>query len=298
MNLAGLNAATRSLQQSWLQHSGLQSIDEEVLGDEVVLPSEDGSWLLDQHLNAGWQYIKWGLKLQKEDAECVPADLVRNFMKILLKGPHDDATPEEVGQMVESQAGRKKVMQEMLKAKLTLVPIYCSDHWTLIVLKNTAEGKVVEYRGSLKVESAACRNYSSRFLQEISELELPARCNAAMQPTGTGQCGSFVLHWMEQACRNECKNEVHSSAGWPTNEVWGGRLKTLMKMLEKEQNKLKEDAKKQQDKDAAKKEKEKKQEEKKKKAGKVKDDVAVLADAATSALKAMCFTMFIHRLYV
>ena len=71
-----------------------------------------------------------------------------------------------------------------------------------------------------------------------------------------------------------------------------------MKMLEKEQKKLKEDAKKQQDKDAAKKEKEKKQEEKKKKAGKVKDDVAVLADGATSALKAMRFTMFIHRLYV
>ena len=268
-----------------------EMIDEEVVGDEVEVPPEDGSWLIDQRLNVGWQYIKWGLKLQKEDAECMPADLVRNFMRILLEGPHENATPEEIGQMVESQAGRKKVTQEMLKAKLTLVPIYCSDHWTPIVLKNTAEGKVVEYRDSLKVESAACRNYASRFLQEMKELELPARCNAAMQPAKTGQCGSFVLHWMEQVCRNVCKNEVHSSAGWPTNEVWGARLKTLMKMLEKEQKKLKEDAKKQQDKDAAKKEKEKKQEEKKKKAGKVKDDVAVLADAATSALKVMCFTM-------
>ena len=77
-------------------------------------------------------------------------------------------------------------------------------------------------------------------LQLLSELELPDRRNLAMQTVGSTTCGAFVLFWMEQVCRAKLLNEAGSSMGWPSAGLWGGRLKSLVDMLLKEQVKLKQ----------------------------------------------------------
>ena len=54
---------------------------------------------------------------------------------------------------------------------------------------------------------------------------VPPRCNSAFQAAGSGQCGQFVLHWINDQIRKFLGEG--SSAGYPDPEFWSGRIQTL-----------------------------------------------------------------------
>jgi hypothetical protein len=251
----------RNLMQKWLRECGMRCDDDFWGAHHVQIPNQDGSVLLEQHINVAWKYMEWGLQLK--GAECVPPDLLSTFMKCLLEGPPEDADAEFIQNMEKAQAERKKLLMKMLEAKLCLVPVYCCNHWTLVVVKNTPEGIQIKYRDSLSKACRVCKLYAGRAVKELVGLEMPDRCNAAMQEPGSGMCGTYVLQWMEMECRSACLNEVWSSAGWPKPHVWGDRVYNLMSMMQKEEHKAIEEAQKETDKVQALHQKARKKKEKK-----------------------------------
>ena len=138
-----------------------------------------------------------------------------------------------------------------LKVKLCFTPICCSGHWVLLevaVAEAAAGGSELQvtYRDSLKIPSAACRHYAELAVQNLLGMEgLPAgRANAAVQPEGSGVCGCYILHWMEQSCRRVVHGEPACSTGWPSAVAWASRLQSAVACLQREQLKLLEGSKK------------------------------------------------------
>ena len=68
--------------------------------------------------------------------------------------------------------------------------------------------------------------------------------NRAVQPKGSGVCGCYCLFWMEQSVRHVVFGEAASSLGWPSAEIWAGRLKALVPVLKREQMKCRQDVEK------------------------------------------------------
>ena len=78
---------------------------------------------------------------------------------------------------------------------------------TLAILPETAgESWRVRYYDSLLTPSAACQRKAQQVLDALAEplniyAELPPRANFERQPAGTGRCGWYVLHYLEEECR-------------------------------------------------------------------------------------------------
>ena len=206
------------------------------LGDDLRMPLADGSWLLDQHMSLGWQYLKWSLPgLEKAEITCIRADVVQAFTALAdptteLEGLGDAEWLLCASQMQEQ---RKAFLQQELQKDLIFVPIYAGRHWTLLQICRFGALQV-RYYDSLQQEAAGNRRVAEFFLDHFLQMPLPERCNAARQPVGTGQCGSYCLQWMETACRQalgDC-----NSLQWPSAVAWAGRLQTLCKALQKEQS--------------------------------------------------------------
>jgi len=58
---------------------------------------------------------------------------------------------------------------------------------------------------------------------------VPPRCNSAFQAAGSGQCGQFVLHWINDQIRKFLGEG--SSAGYPAPEFWSGRIQSLAEKI-------------------------------------------------------------------
>ena len=54
-----------ALSRAAMQRCGLQSLEDEE-GDKVQLHDGSGDWLLDQHIDLGWELMKWGLILETD----------------------------------------------------------------------------------------------------------------------------------------------------------------------------------------------------------------------------------------
>ena len=235
LTMKTMQSLSRAQKQKLLREAALKTLGDD-LGDDVRIPLADGSWLLDQHMSVGWQYLQWSLPgLEKADITCIRADVVQAFTALAdptteLQGLGDEEWLLCASQMQEQ---RKAFLQEELKKDLIFVPIYAGSHWTLLEICRYG-GLQVRYYDSLQEEHAANRRVAEFFLDHFLQMKLPARCNAARQPVGTGQCGSYCLQWMETACRQalgDCQN-----LQWPSAKAWAGRLQTLCKALQKEQS--------------------------------------------------------------
>jgi hypothetical protein len=235
--LKGFNEVSRVMLQSWLWDCGLK-LEPEDPGDDVTVSSQGGDWLLDQHLNVGWELLKFGAGLQESAVQYVPPDLLQAWMRLETEGAHPDADEEFLLRLAAVQENRRKVIvQKLDKAAVVLMPVYCSQHWTLVVVQKVGDEVLVEYRDSLQTASEESWQAAAKALKVLKGWELPRRCNTAAQPPGSALCGAFVLFWMEQVCRKLCLNEPACSMGWPNAALWSARTWTVSKMLKKEQDK-------------------------------------------------------------
>ncbi|CAE8634053.1 unnamed protein product [Polarella glacialis] len=235
--LKGFNEVSRVMLQSWLWDCGLK-LEPEDPGDDVTVSSQGGDWLLDQHLNVGWELLKFGAGLQESAVQYVPPDLLQAWMHLETEGAHPDADEEFLLRLAAVQENRRKVIvQKLDKAAVVLMPVYCSQHWTLVVVQKVGDEVLVEYRDSLQTASEESWQAAAKALKVLKGWELPRRCNTAVQPPGSALCGAFVLFWMEQVCRKLCLNEPACSMGWPNAALWSARTWAVSKMLKKEQDK-------------------------------------------------------------
>ncbi|CAE8706526.1 unnamed protein product [Polarella glacialis] len=235
--LKGFNEVSRVMLQSWLWDCGLK-LEPEDPGDDVTVSSQGGYWLLDQHLNVGWELLKFGAGLQESAVQYVPPDLLQAWIHLETEGAHPDADEEFLLRLAAVQENRRKVIvQKLDNAAVVLMPVYCSQHWTLVVVQKVGDEVLVEYRDSLQTASEASWQAAAKALKVLKGWELPRRCNTAVQPPGSALCGAFVLFWREQVCRKLCLNEPACSMGWPNAALWSARTWAVSKMLKKEQDK-------------------------------------------------------------
>ena len=89
-----------------------------------------------------------------------------------------------------------------------------------------------QYRDSLSGEHSHCREMAQTLMVVLlmaldihKDATVPPRSNLAFQATGSGHCGQFVLHWMNDQVRKF--SGEGSSAGHPSPELWTGRIQSL-----------------------------------------------------------------------
>ena len=239
LKMLTLQSVKRSDMQVWLREAALKTLGDD-LGDDVEVPRADGSWLLDQHMTVAWLFLRWSLPgLKAASVSFVRPDVVQAFVALAdpttnLEGLGDAEWLKAAGEMQER---RRAFLEAELQKDLVFVPIYAGQHWTLLEISRLGSVQV-KYYDSLQVESAASRQVADFFLETLLPgVPLPARANAARQPAGTGQCGSYCLHWVEQRCRSHLGGR---SLVWPTAATWAARLQSLCKALQKEQAKIDE----------------------------------------------------------
>ena len=242
--LQPLTKLQKAVKIRFLQEAGLSG----AAGDVVRLPSVEGRDLEEQRLHMVWAFLKWSLGME-ETCSFVPPALATLYMQV---ADLEEMSAEDALEMAAAQQQRKTALEKLLEKPLVLVPVVsgvgAGAHWTLLVLETEQDGALqVRYRDSLTLESGACRAAASKFLQLLKGgLELPARINAAYQPLGGNQCGSYVAHWLEQECRVHLK-ESPCSAGWPTWRAWASRLHKLAGQLQSEQKQLQVEEKKEEE---------------------------------------------------
>jgi len=234
--MQALNLLTRVLKQGFLTN---------IEDTELELPHKDGKWLLDWHITAAWSHMEWALWLKK-----APSSKSYSYVDPLLSSAwyavateaHPDAGPE----VIEAQGCREALLRELFEKDVVLCPIArqaAANHWTLlVVLKDVKEA---HYFDSLAEESLCNRLQAEALLKEFSPaLEMSARRNGAMQPSGSSTCGCFVLHWMEQTCRTLLLNESPCSLGWPDPKVIAERVLKVCKAIVQEKAASEADAEK------------------------------------------------------
>ena len=234
-----LQSVKRSDMQMWLREAASKTLGDD-LGDDVEVPRADGSWLLDQRMTVAWLFLQWSLPgLKAASVSFLRPEVVQSFIALAdpttnLEGLGDKEWPQAAGEM---QQRRRAFLEAELQKDLVFVPIFAGHHWTLVEICRLGSLQV-KYYDSLQVESAASRQVAEFFLETLLPgVHLPARANAARQPAGTGQCGSYCLHWVEQRCRSHLGGR---SLVWPTAATWAARLQSLCKALQKEQGKIDE----------------------------------------------------------
>ena len=78
----------------------------------------------------------------------------------------------------------------MLSKQRSLLPIYASEHWTLLSI-DVADGAVTEarYRDSLTIVSEPCREKAAEVLKWLSDtVELIQRQSYTFQKVGSALC--------------------------------------------------------------------------------------------------------------
>lgn len=183
-------------------------------------------------------------------------DLVLNQMEIAYLEPDFSATalyqisqPDGAEAFVRALAA---VKGKVAAAKLVLLPVWGgidgSEHWTLLQLSKKEVWEVT-YKDSL---TAMCKNsaeVAEKLLTVMSaaleqDIKMPTdRANAARQGVGSGACGYFIVHWMEEACRRHI-GEGEMANGFPDPARWFPRLETLVAFVKKAKGfSIKKDAK-------------------------------------------------------
>ena len=256
-------------------------------GDEVQDEKKTGEMIYSRNIAAAWKLMQMGLELKDEVVEFVSPDLWKAYMEC--KAGPEDGDEAFVAEFMEAQVKRVDLLKKkFLMKKVVLMPVHCSNHWTLVVVDGRASGEPrLLYMDSLRSEGMVKQVWSDtkKALEELLGWSLPERWNEARQPTGSLVCGAYVLHYMEQSCRALLLQEPWSSLGWPSFEAWGERVWKLAGMLKKEQGKLKGELEKEEEKQKKKQEADAKKAAKTTKAEAVDAALEALADEADAGLK-------------
>lgn len=155
-----------------------------------------------------------------------------------------EAGTEGVEDVAAMQASRRNQLKQCFDQDFSVCPIARAagaNHWTLlVVVKDLSQ---VHYFDSLQDMSKNNLKIAQTLVKEfLPDLAFPdVRANAAFQKHGSAQCGVYVLHWMEQACRTYLLNESPCSIGWPQPKVWAARLCKLAQLLGAEKEHLEAD---------------------------------------------------------
>ena len=143
--------------------------------------------------------------------------------------------------LCDAAAAVKAIVKE--SCQLIMVPVWGGAegalHWTLLLFKKMGDGSWrVEYKDSL---SKICKNSYEAGTSLITliavalniDLKMPAtRCNSAYQAIGSGQCGYFVVHWMDEAIK-EVLGYGPAAAGWPMPQFWINKLSNIITQITK-----------------------------------------------------------------
>ena len=203
--------------QMWLREAALKTLGDD-LGDDLQMPLADGSWLLDQHLSAAWQFFRWSLPgLNKAAVTFLGPDLVQAFTALA----DPSANVEGLGDAerlaaAELQPQRRAALEAKLQKDL-----YARARWTLLEICRQGSVQQLQYYDSLENEAEPNRRVAEFFVETLLPgLQLHPRRSAARQLKGSGQCGAFFLHWMEQSCSwrwlaamAHCSNQGFQTAG-------------------------------------------------------------------------------------
>ena len=69
-------------------------------GDPLILEKKNGAMLLDSSIHVGWEFMKWGLQLTKEEVEqmeLVEISLLSSYMECLKTGWEGEEGEENEG---------------------------------------------------------------------------------------------------------------------------------------------------------------------------------------------------------
>ena len=184
----------------------------------------------DQQLWLGWQALRWamqkkGLGLPEDGLSVNMVDPGLSYM--LRQHPED-----------QREVRLQAILHSTKPFRSALLPVYASDHWTLLVChKESAEqasGFTWKLYDSLSVPMKA-QQEAQILLGSLldSEFVLPERANSAVQPEGSNLCGWYCLSYAEQEVRLLRKEwlRMHASELAPT---WKERLLKLSTHLQKE----------------------------------------------------------------
>ena len=128
-------------------------------------------------------------------------------------------------------------------ASLILAPVWGglegSMHWTLLSFEKLADGTwKVDYKDSLNAMCSSCVAAAESICTLMSvaldqDLQMPAsRSNKALQAKGSGTCGYYIIHWMDEAWR--CHSGYGpAAAGYPEPSHWAMRLENMTKQIVK-----------------------------------------------------------------
>ena len=187
-------------------------MNERLSGDHILL----GGWLVTREVGV------------VAGADLLPPLIVVNYCQGKIeKGEDAERCADKCEQII---------LKRWRRSGLVGVPVWSecsgpgSEHWTLLVLRRSADGLQYRYYDSAPELSATNLSSADLVFQLICrdmkiEHKVIERCNRATQLDGIS-CGVFVLHWWEGEVRR-----FHGE-GWPLGyPVNGGTIKDRKKRL-------------------------------------------------------------------
>jgi len=188
---------------------------------------EKYSRLASMHLDMLYWMAARDLEIESNDKFCYFSPELTSQLLYEMKLP---------GGEVSLQMALATMTAKLEKAKLALVPVWSSEHWTMLAFKLQEDGKwIAIYKDSLTMECLRCRDAAGEICTVFSlafnqMIQMPPRCNKIFQPVGSGTCGYYVMHWIEELIRCEL-GEGPLANGFPDPSKMFARLDILVNQI-------------------------------------------------------------------
>ena len=185
--------------------------DAEELGKSIALTKD--SRLASMHLNMLWWSIQRDLEIENKQEICYLDPEISAQICYQMKLPDCETSMEEAFAMLTCKIGT---------AKMVFAPIWGgtdgSEHWTLLIFEKNQFASFEQvakdewratYKDSLSQMCKSCYSTVQIICTLLSMavghyIKMPEdRCNGALQRVGSGTCGYYVMHWVEEACRRQ-----------------------------------------------------------------------------------------------
>ena len=181
------------------------------LGKSIALTKD--SRLASMHLNMLWWCVQRDLMIEDSKEICYLDPEFSAQICYQMKLPDCDTSMEQAFASLTCKIGT---------AKMVLAPIWGgtdgSEHWTFLSFekdhfasfsKDAKDEWRATYKDSLSQMCKSCYSTAEIVCTLVSmavgeDVKMPEkRCNGALQKVGSGSCGYYVMHWVEEACRRQ-----------------------------------------------------------------------------------------------
>ena len=199
--------------------------DADELGKSSALGKD--SRLASMHLDMLYWMAARDLEIESDDKFCYFSPVLTAQLLYEMKLPEGE---------VSLQMAVATLTAKLDKAQLALVPVWSSEHWTMLAFKLQEDGKwIAIYKDSLTKECLSCRDAAEEictvFSLAVNQLiQMPPRCNKIFQKVGSGTCGYYVMHWIEELIRCEL-GEGPLANGFPDPSKMFARLDILVNQI-------------------------------------------------------------------